>query len=124
MGFKMVDVEGPTTVQSTPATSEGAPWSKLFVGDSWFASARTAVEYGKREMHFIGIVKTNQQGYPKKYIENFMADKPSGTWINLDVTFQGVALTATGYKYNRKRTVCFIMTQGAAPTVAGEPYHA
>ena len=43
----------------------------VFLGDSWFASVRTAVNLAPHG-HFIGIVKTAHSFYPKKWIEEKM----------------------------------------------------
>ncbi|XP_050298561.1 piggyBac transposable element-derived protein 4-like [Anthonomus grandis grandis] len=43
------------------------PWhgsGRIVVGDSWFASVKTAIELNKRGLNFLGIVKTATRNYP------------------------------------------------------------
>ena len=40
---------------------------QVIVGDSWFASVKSAVRVSKGGRHFIGNVKTATMMYPKKW---------------------------------------------------------
>jgi hypothetical protein len=98
-------------------------YHETWLGDAWFASVATAVavsEYG----HFIGIVKTAHSLYPKKWLEEKMAEWPGGSHLVLFATVDGVELIAVGYKYNKKKVLCFISTKGAGHTEPGQAYEA
>jgi hypothetical protein len=53
-----------------------------------------------------------------------MQDWPSGSHIVLETTSNGVPLIALGYKYNKRKVICFIATKGAGHTEAGVSYEA
>jgi hypothetical protein len=43
------------------------PWhgsGRIVIGDSWFASAKTAIQLHKRGLYFLGIIKTAPKNYP------------------------------------------------------------
>ena len=95
----------------------------MWIGDSWFASVKTAVEIAPFG-NFIGIVKTAHSFYPKKWIENKMKDWPAGSNLVLEAKKDGVDLVAIGYKYNNKKVICFIATKSNGHTEPGIPYKA
>ena len=43
-------------------------------------------------------------------------------WACLETVIEGVSLVAVGYKYNRKKVICFCMTKGAGATTPGTAY--
>eukprot|EP00951_Prasinocladus_malaysianus_P014339 scaffold108899_cov15-Prasinocladus_malaysianus.AAC.1 len=94
------------------------------LGDSWFASvkASTAVAMKKNGLDFIGVVKQGHARYPKTFIESTLQTMPAGSRLHLESVVDGIPLIATGYKYNRKKVLCFVSTKGAAPLTDGEPY--
>ena len=95
----------------------------LWMGDSWFGSVKTAVqvaEYG----NFIGIVKTAHSFYPKQWLEEKMKGWPGGSHLVLEGTKDNIPLIAIGYKYNKKKVICFIATKGSGHTEPGQPYEA
>ena len=54
-----------------------------------------------------------------------MLDYPGGTWIVLEgKTQKNLDLLCIGYKYNCKKVLTFVATQGAGLTLAGKPYQA
>ena len=65
------------------------PGSTL-IGDSWFGSVRAAVEAGKREVEFVGVVKTAHSLFPKAWLEQTLKDKSAGSRLVLTTTYQGV----------------------------------
>ena len=97
------------------------PGSAL-IGDSWFGSARAAVEAWKWEVEFVGVVKTAHSLFPKAWLEQTLKDKSAGSRLVLTTTYQGVKLVALGYKYNKRKVLCFITTEGAGNTMNGNPY--
>ena len=116
------DAALPIHCRQMPKSGRDGPWSRVFIADSWFGSVEAAVALGKRKMHFIGAVKTAHGGFPKQYIEGLLQPMPSGVCIVLESEVDGVQLQAIGYKYNRKKVLCFVCTKGAGATEPGEPY--
>ncbi len=78
-----------------------------------------------RGFHYVGQVKTAHKHYPKAWLEEKMKDMGAGTWLCLKATTPGdeVPLIAVSYKYNKKRVLLFIMTEGAGSTRPGAPYN-
>ena len=92
-------------------------------GDSWFGSVKAAADIASKGMHSIFQVKTSHSLYPKKFIEDTLADAPGGVHIVLRGKHpNGTTLYALGYKYSSKKALCFIMTDGAGSTIPGTPY--
>eukprot|EP00873_Tetraselmis_striata_P023449 jgi/Tetstr1/443713/TSEL_031703.t1 len=85
-------------------------------------SAPAAVVVGKTGRHFIGWVKTSHSLYPKAYLESHLKDKPAGSRMVLRSTVESVGLNAIGYKYNMRRVLFFLATEGAGGVHDGEPY--
>ena len=97
----------------------------LFYGDSWFASLKTARALSEElDAEFVGPVKNSHRGFPKKYLEDTMKDWPPGSHLLLETTLQDKKYFALGYKYNMKKVLSFILTEGAGHTCPGEPYEA
>lgn len=94
----------------------------IFLGDSWFASIKTAQIVYQEGHEFIGIIKTAHAGYPKAEIEQLMAKWPGGSSIVLETTGpDNVKLRAVGYKYNSRQALCFVLTENAGGTQNGSP---
>ena len=53
-----------------------------------------------------------------------MKDWPPGTHLVLETTIKDKRYYALGYKYNMKKVLCFIATEGAGHTGDGDPYEA
>ena len=64
--------------------------------------------------------------YPKKYLDEKMKDYPGSTRITMEgrCNKDGVDIRYIGYKYNKKKVLTFVMTQGASATTHEEPYEA
>ena len=57
------------TKRTTNLTSEGEPSTvpaQTYLGDSRFTSIQAATELALRGDHYIGVLKTNHAGFPKK----------------------------------------------------------
>ena len=97
----------------------------LFYGDSWFASLKTAVQVTEElDAEFVGPVKTSHKQFPKTYLENTMKTWPPGSHLVMQTELKGKSYYAIGYKYNMKKVLSFIATEGAGHTKPGEPYEA
>jgi hypothetical protein len=78
-------------------------------------------------MAYFGALKTSTRGFPKKEIEEIMADWPSGKHIVLEGRSpEGVDLIAVGYRYNCKKVLSFVGTKDAGDTAVNpaRPYYA
>ena len=97
----------------------------LFYGDSWFASLKTAVQVtDELDAEFLGPVKTSHRQFPKKYLEDTMETWPPGSHLVMETQKHGSSYYAIGYKYNMKKVLCFIASEGAGHTKPGKPYEA
>ena len=76
----------------------------------------------KHGMEFVGAVKTSHSLFPKALIERTLQPLHASSMIVLKAEVDGVELMAVGYKYNRRKVLCFVATIGAGVTVDGEPY--
>ena len=92
-------------------------------GDAWFGSVRAASSLAERGVEGILQVKQNSGLYPKDFVETALKDSPGGVHIVLRGRHpNGHNLIAIGYRYSSKKTLFFIMTEGAGSTIPGEPY--
>ena len=107
-------------------TIEELPRKRLFLGDSWFGSVKTCEQVEKSGNHCIMNLKTSHSRSPKKFLEDTMKDYPGGTWIVMEAKTANTEanLLCIGYKYNKKKVLCFVMTRGAGSTRPGVPYEA
>ena len=74
---------------------------------------------------YCGPVKTSHKGFCLATLENLMKDWPGGSYLVLEITprFPGeISLLAIGYKYNSRKVLGFIATEGAGSTEPGDPY--
>jgi hypothetical protein len=95
------------------------------LGDSWFASVKTAEAIHESGHEWIGVVKTSHSLFPKKELEDKMKNWPGGMSLIMEATTsKGVKLLAIGYKYNSSKVLCFVATKNAGSTMLGEPYRA
>ena len=95
----------------------------VFLGDAWFSSVELVVQAMKiHDSYYIGVIKTNSSKYPKKFIEETMQNWPAGTHLNLETVVEDVPIIATGYKYCKRKILCFIFTKGAGHTEPGKLY--
>lgn len=76
---------------------------RLCLGGAWFGSVKVAVEHKQLGMGFTGGVKTCKSKLPKDEMERRLHDKPSGSHAVATATVDGFPLTATSYKYNRRK---------------------
>ena len=92
-------------------------------GDAWFGSVRAAANMASTGYECVLQVKQNTGLYPKEFIEDALKDSPGGVHIVLKGRHpNGHNLIAIGYRYSSKKTLLFIMTEGAGSTTPGQPY--
>jgi hypothetical protein len=101
------------------------------LGDSWFGSVTATVEAAKNGQELIGGVKTNFSKSPKKEMEELMKDCPSGAYYVAvcdvpDEDNDDIKIIFVSYKYNARKVLHFVMTDGAGSTVPdpNRAYHA
>ena len=83
----------------------------------------TAAAYEKNGAKCIMQVKTATSRYPKKFIEDRMQSWPAGSHLVLETTLpSGAKLYAVGYKYLKKKSLCFIFNEEALHSEPGMPY--
>jgi hypothetical protein len=74
------------------------------LGDSWFASVKTAEAINECGHEWIGIVKTSHSLFPKKELEEKRKTWPGGMSLVMEsATSKGVKLIAVRYKYNSSK---------------------
>ena len=76
-------------------------------------------------VYYCGPVKTSHRGFCLATLEKLMKDFPGGSYLFLKSTpiFPGERpLLAIGYKYNSRKVLGFIATEGAGSTEPGDPY--
>jgi hypothetical protein len=101
--------------------------NEVFFGDSWFSSVETTCQlWSKFRCRYGGILKTNHSRFPRKWTETTMKDWPAGSHIVLEgrATREGVNLIAIGYKYNSRKSLCFICHKDAGSTECPDFYEA
>jgi hypothetical protein len=98
---------------------------EIVKGDSWFGSVNTVVKIKNicpQEKEAIFSVKTVHKLFPKQFIEETLKEEPEGSSIKLKSEVEGVKLIAICYKYHKKHTLHFIMSENAGSTACDEPY--
>jgi Transposase IS4 len=99
--------------------------SNTYTGDSWFGSVELCAQYVlKLGANFVGVIKNSHSFYPKQYLENTMREWGGGSHLVLQTKYKGVDLVAVGYKYNKKKVMCFVFNKGLGHTENGKPYEA
>lgn len=113
------------------------------MGDSWFSSVPLVSELAKEPLlassndesdgdddiywnkAWIGAMKQNHRFFPNKELQKLMEDFPSGASIVLKskCPINSVELLAIGYKYNRRKVLCFLATPNAGSTKPGALQH-
>ena len=74
---------------------------------------------------YCGLVETSHKGFCLTTLENLMKYWPGGLYLVMESAprFPGERpLLAIGYKYNSRKVLGFIATEGAGSTEPGDPY--
>ena len=96
-----------------------------YFANSWFSSVKTAEEMAAAVVNYCGLVKTIHKGFCLATLEKLMKDWTVGSYLVLKSTtrFPGeIPLLAIGYKYNSRKVLGFIATEGAGITEPVDPY--
>ena len=76
-------------------------------------------------VNYCGLVETSHEGFYLATLEKLMKYWRGGSYLVLKSTpiFPGErTLLAIGYKYNSRKVLGFIATEGAGSTEPGDPY--
>ena len=74
---------------------------------------------------YCGPAKTSHKGFCLAKLENLTRDWPGGSYLVLksNPIFPGeIPLLTIGYKYNSRKVLGFISTEGAGSPEPGDPY--
>ena len=123
--FRMADAAGhggaihPSRAQ---AVTEEKP--EHIYGDSWFTSFIVCENLADKGRGYMGALKTNHRFFPKDDLEEKMKSWPSGSYLVMECTTprKGHKLIAIGYRYNAKKTLCFLANKCVGSTKPGNPY--
>ena len=93
--------------------------------DRWFSEMKAATEAMSEGVDYCAPTKTIHNGCYLATLEKLIKDWPGGSYLVLKSTprFPGESpLLAIGYKYNSRKVLGFIATEGAGSTEPGDPY--
>ena len=99
--------------------------NNTYFSDIWFSSVKTAEEMAAAGVDYCRPVKTNNKGFCLASLEQLTKDWPGGSYLVLKSTPRFTdkrPLLAIGYKYNSRKVLGFIATEGAGSTEPGDPY--
>ena len=112
-------LEGLGTVE---IEDENEKKKDTYYADAWFGSVDAVLAAMDRQSHLVCVVKTNTNRYPKNYIESKMQAWPPGSHLLLEAMIEFKKVYALGYKYSKKKVLCFLFSKGAGHTEEGDPY--
>ena len=76
-------------------------------------------------VNYCGPAKTSQKGFCFTTLEKLIKDWPGGSYLVMSITprFPGeIPLLDIGYKYNFRKVLGFINTEGSGSTEPDDPY--
>ena len=80
------------------------------------------VKLAKQGFASIVHIKNSFSGFPKDALEEQLRGMPGGSHLEMRATVDGVNVIAVGSKYNSKKTVFHLASEGAGSTVDGVAY--
>ena len=96
-----------------------------YFADSWFSYIKTAEEMAASGVDYCGPVKTSHKGFCLATLEKLMKYWPGGSYLVLKSTPifpRERPILDIGCKYNSRKVLGFIVTEGAGSTEPGDPY--
>ena len=96
-----------------------------YFSDIWFSSVKTTEEMAAAGVDYCGPVKTIHKGFCLATLEKLMKYWPGGSYLVMKSTPRfpcGRPLLAIGYKYNYRKVLLFIATEGDGSTEPVDPY--
>ena len=92
-------------------------------GDALFSLVKSAANLATKGIQSIFCVKQCHALFPKQFITDALKNAPGGVSIEMKGNHcNGHTLIAMGYRYSSKKTLFFVMTDGAGSTTPGQPY--
>ena len=95
-----------------------------YFSDSWFSSVKNAEKMVAAGVDYCGPVKTSHKEFCLAILEKLTKDWPGGSYLVLksNPRFPGeTPLLSIGRKYNSRKVLGFIATEGAGSTEPGDP---
>ena len=95
-----------------------------YFSDNWFSSVKTDEETMAKGVDYCGPANMSHKGFCLATFENLMKDWPGGSYLVMKITPRvpgSIPLLAIGYKYNSRKVLGFIATEGAGSTAPGDP---
>ena len=99
--------------------------NETYFADSWFSSVKTSEEMAATGVNYCGLAKTSHKGFYLAMLEKLIKDWPGGSYLVMKSTPRFIGerpLLAIGYKYNSRKVLGFVATEGAGSTKSGDPY--
>ena len=96
-----------------------------YFSGSWFSSVKTADEMAATGVNYCGPVKTDHKGFCLATLERLMKYWLGGSYLVIKsnpIFTDKRPLLAIGYKYNSRKVLGFIATEGAESTESGDLY--
>ena len=96
-----------------------------YFADSWFISVKKSDEIAAAGVDYCGPVKTSHKGFCLSTLEKVMKYWPRGSYLVLKSTPIFTVerpLLVIGHKYNSRKVLGFIVTEGAGRTEPGNLY--
>ena len=114
---------GHTTATTLRLAKPWAGSNRVILGDSWFASVKTAQAlYENHRLYFLGVVKTNTAGFPMSALDR--CPKAKGSQLVYSYTPEGcpkiaaVAHRKGGGRLNKFVATCFTTEKGTPMSYA------
>ena len=95
-----------------------------YFADRWFSYVKISEEAMAAGVDYSGPAKTSHKGFCIATLENLMKDCPGGSYIFMKITPRVTGyrpILNIGYKYNSRKALGFIATEGAGSTEPGNP---
>ena len=99
--------------------------NETYFVDIWFRGVKTAERVMAEGVDYYGPEKTIHKGFCLAILEKLMKYWPGGSYHVINSTTRvpgGRPLMAIVYKYNYRKVLGFIYTEGAGSTEPGDPY--
>ena len=100
-------------------------YNDTYFSDSWFSSVNTAEEAIAARVDYCGPVKTSHKGFCLAPLEKLMKYWLGGSYLVMKIILRvpgGRPLLEILYKYNSRKVLGSISTEGDGNTEPGDPY--
>ena len=97
-----------------------------YLSDSWFSYVKNSGGAISARVDYYGPVNTSHRGFCLATLENLMKYWPGGSYLVMKITTivpGGLPLLLIDYKYNYRKVLRFIDTEGDVSNELGDPYY-